>query len=677
MRFDTLLIANRGEIACRVIRSARAAGLRTVAVYSEADRRARHVVLADTAVPIGPAEAAESYLSIERILAACAQSGAGAVHPGYGFLSENAAFSLACRTAGVVFVGPSPEAIEALGNKAAAKAIAERVGVPCLPGFSGRHASLDELAARAREIGTPLMIKAAAGGGGRGMRRVDDIAELAPQLAAAAAEAAAAFGSGELLLERLVEHARHVEVQVLGDEFGNYLHLGERDCSTQRRNQKILEEAPAPGVDGGLRDRLGEAAVALAQVVGYVGAGTVEFLLAPDGAFYFLEMNTRLQVEHPVTEAITGLDLVSLQLAVAQGHALPLRQADVRLSGHAIEARLCAENAFDGFVPQSGRIAGWSFPGEGVVRVDHGLADEAEVPRHYDSMIAKLVVHADDRDAARRRLVAALADTHVHGLTTNRDFLVRCLEHPAFATPALATRWLEDALAEGWRAPPLPAEWLALAAALLVRGAAAAHGALGLWSSTGMRESPLRLSVERAGAPDDEKALREVRVQVHAGRIVVVVDGTPREVDFVEPDKVRIGPVTRRFSAARLDHARWSLDFAGVMASFEDASAKPPLAEASASSGDIVATMHGQVVSLDPSLRPGAHVRRGQRLVSIEAMKMEHRLTAPFDGVVAELRAEIGRQVQPGAVLLRITRDAASPPSGPGNVLAGGSGPDA
>jgi geranyl-CoA carboxylase alpha subunit len=340
-------------------------GLRTVAVYADADRDALHVQQADTALRLGESPARDSYLHIERVIDAARRSGAGAVHPGYGFLSENADFARACRDAGIVFVGPSPEAIDALGHKAAAKQCAESVGVPCLPGYSGAAQDNDTLVQQAQRIGAPLMIKSSAGGGGRGMRRCDDTGDAAvlrQLLDSARAEALASFGNGDLLLERLVEDARHVEVQVFGDTHGNAVHLGERDCSTQRRNQKILEEAPAPGVDDALRARLGDAAVTLVRAVGYVGAGTVEFLLTPDGAFHFLEMNTRLQVEHPVTEAITGLDLVEWQLRIARGEPLPLAQADIRWHGHAIEARLCAEDAFAGFAPQAGRISHWQVP---------------------------------------------------------------------------------------------------------------------------------------------------------------------------------------------------------------------------------------------------------------------------------------------------------------------------
>ncbi|MCZ8099635.1 MAG: ATP-grasp domain-containing protein, partial [Burkholderiales bacterium] len=407
--FDTLLIANRGEIACRVIRTARAMGLQTVAVHSDADAGALHVRHADAAVRIGAGPARESYLDVARIIEACRASGAQAVHPGYGFLSENAGFARALREAGLTFVGPPPEAIDALGNKSAAKALAHRLDVPCLPGYQGAEQDDDTLVAQARRVGAPLMIKAAAGGGGRGMRAVDDLSDedlLREAIRSARAEAESSFGDGTLLVERRVVRARHVEVQVFGDTHGGYVHLGERDCSTQRRNQKVLEEAPAPGVSESLRARMGDAAIRLARAVGYVGAGTIEFLLEPDGAFWFLEMNTRLQVEHPVTECVTGLDLVEWQLRVARGEPLPRAQEEIRFVGHAIEARLCAEDPYAGFAPQVGPIDAWRMPsGEGV-RVDHGLADAAGVPPFYDSMIAKVIASGADREQARARLVA-------------------------------------------------------------------------------------------------------------------------------------------------------------------------------------------------------------------------------------------------------------------------------
>jgi geranyl-CoA carboxylase alpha subunit len=648
--FDTLLVANRGEIACRVIRSARAMGLRTVAVYSEADLGARHVALADVAVPIGPAPARDSYLRIDRILDACRQSGAQAIHPGYGFLSESAAFSLACRQAGFSFVGPSPEAIEALGNKSAAKTLAQRIGVPCLPGYAGADQSDDTLIKHAARIGAPLMIKAAAGGGGRGMRRCDDVGDAAALrvlLEAARLEAQAAFGSGELLLERLVEHARHVEVQIFGDAHGNYLHLGERDCSTQRRNQKILEEAPAPGFTPQQRAAIGEAAIQLAREVGYMGAGTVEFLLSADGSFHFLEMNTRLQVEHPVTEAICGLDLVEWQLRIARGEPLPLTQQQIELRGHAIEARLCAEDPWQGFAPQAGPVTAWQMPqGEGI-RVDHGLATTAVVPTHYDSMIAKIIAFGADREQARTRLISALERTSLLGIRNNRDYLLRCLRAPQFSEPDLSTAWLANA-SQSWLAPQVDSRWLAVAGALLIRHSGARHGPLSGWSSSGPRAVPLTLAVSdqehrlelRCIAPDSF----EVTGPDWMHRVACF--GSERIEHTIDVDGLR------RPVRAHVEARGGALDAFGLSECFTDATHRLRQRDDAVGSGRVLAKMHGQVV--DIAVATGDKVRRGQRLLSIEAMKMEHQIHATIDGIVIELGVTAGQQIAPGRLLVSL-----------------------
>ena len=641
--FDTLLIANRGEIACRVIRTARAMGLRTVAVYSDADRDALHVQLADTALRVGEAPARDSYLHIERVLDACRRSGAGGVHPGYGFLSENAAFARACRDAGIAFVGPSPEAIDALGNKSAAKQLAESIGVPCLPGYAGSDQDDATLQREAQRIGAPLMIKAAAGGGGRGMRRCDDVAGALALVRSARTEAASSFGDGTLLLERLVEDARHVEVQVFGDSHGHALHLGERDCSTQRRHQKILEEAPAPGVSDELRERLGDAAVKLVRKVGYVGAGTVEFLLGADGQFHFLEMNTRLQVEHPVTEAITGLDLVEWQLRIARGEPLPLAQHEIRWRGHAIEARLCAEDAFAGFVPQSGRIEHWHIPAGADLRVDHGLNSQPDIPPHYDSMIAKLVACGADREQARARLLRALAGSTVLGVRTNRDYLLAALAAPAFATPALSTQWLERAHT-GWRASAPDERWAAIAAVLWLHRRCRVHGPLALFSSSGRRDTPLRLDV--AGQPV------EVRLAYGDGTAVrASVGASTFRVHVQHDDGVRASLDVDGARIAVRASAGW-LDADGCNAPFTDLSDMPPQRDDALSHGLMTSTMHGQLSSLAVAL--GQTVRRGEPVYAIEAMKMEHRFEAPIDGTVVEVGAAAGAQVAPGQMLLRI-----------------------
>jgi geranyl-CoA carboxylase alpha subunit len=668
-RFDTLLIANRGEIACRVIRTARAMGLRTVAVHSQADANALHVQMADLAVPIGPSPARDSYLRIDTLLEACRASGAQAVHPGYGFLSESADFSRACREAGIVFVGPPPEAIEALGNKSAAKQLAQRIGVPCLPGYAGEDQRHETLLEQAGRIGAPLMIKAAAGGGGRGMRRCDDVQNkvaLRALLDAASAEAISSFGNGQLLLERLLERARHVEVQIFGDTHGNYIHLGERDCSTQRRNQKILEEAPAPGVDAKLRDALGDSAIRLAREVGYVGAGTVEFLLAEDGSFHFLEMNTRLQVEHPVTEAITGLDLVALQLSIAQGETMDLVQQDITLSGHAIEARLCAEDPWTGFAPQSGPIAAWQLPQIEGVRIDHGLAPQATVPPHYDSMLAKVIAHGADREQARSRLVSALRELSLLGIRNNRDYLITCLQADAFREARLATAWLGEA-AHQWQAPVPDTRWLGLAAALTVWQTSRGHGVLAGFSSNGARSMPMLLlvqdihhqltlrmlsarSIEVSGQTDGETWTHRIEQEIVQSTAVHEAKTTLDR--SVRLDGLRINVRCTLSGGRGRSEPCGSLDAFGIAADFIDQTHAPRSRESTGGSGRVTSTMHGQVV--DVAVTPGQAVSRGQRLLSIEAMKMEHQIVAPIDGTVVELLTTSGQQVAPGRLLVTI-----------------------
>ncbi|WP_043114168.1 acetyl-CoA carboxylase biotin carboxylase subunit, partial [Pseudacidovorax intermedius] len=429
--FRKILIANRGEIALRIIRTARALGYRTVAVHSTADAGARHVREADQAVCIGDPLPAQSYLCIPALIEAARRSGADAVHPGYGFLAENEDFAQACHDAGLVFIGPSAEAIRAMGNKAGAKVLMQAAGVPCIPGYQGEDQSEARLADEAGRIGFPVMIKATAGGGGRGMRLVNSAAEFPELLRSARSEAQSAFGDPEVILERAIVRPRHIEIQVFADRHGHAIHLGERDCSVQRRHQKLIEEAPSPAVDAALRARMGATAVAAVKAIRYEGAGTLEFLLDAEGRYYFMEMNTRLQVEHPVTEAITGLDLVALQLRVAAGEPVGIAQEDVRFSGHAIEVRLCAEDADQGFMPQSGTMALWQMPPQ--LRVEHALQSGAEIPPYYDSMIAKLIAHGDSREDARRLLMAGLEDAVALGVTTNQAFLHRCLGHDVFA----------------------------------------------------------------------------------------------------------------------------------------------------------------------------------------------------------------------------------------------------
>lgn len=659
--FRRLLVANRGEIACRVIAAARALGLHTIAVHSTADRGARHVMLADESHEIGPGPAAASYLNLDALMAVAARTGAEALHPGYGFLSEDPRLPDACAGRGLVFVGPDAGAMRALGNKAAAKRVAREAGVPCLgeplPGDGDDAAALAALAER---TGYPVMIKAAAGGGGRGMRRVDDPRALAGAIADARAEALAGFGSDQLLIEPWITAARHVEVQVLADGHGNVLHLGERDCSTQRRHQKILEEAPAPGVDAALRARLGEAAVSLARRVGYVGAGTVEFLLHDDGRFHFLEMNTRLQVEHPVTELVTGIDLVQWQLRIARGEALGVAQEDIRFDGHAIEARLCAEDPAADFLPASGPVAAWAFPALPGLRVDHGLAASAQVSPFYDSMVAKLIAHGPTREIARARLVRALQESVLHGPANNRTFLIGCLEHPAFIQGRLHTQWLSEALPRLHGDPVTDRAW-AVAAALWVADLARGHGALAGFSPTAAPGARLdlrcgdrtrTLAVRCRAAPDAPDAPREAEVRIgpdvhhvhwHPGRPHVSVDANVLGARF-----------TRR------DNLAWlSLD--GHEARFEWLDGRERGEGAAGADGILRSPMHGRIAALEVAV--GDHVRADQLLLSIEAMKIAHRIEAPLAGVVAECLVARDDQVTPGTVLLRIEPEAALPSS--------------
>ncbi|MBU6336975.1 MAG: acetyl-CoA carboxylase biotin carboxylase subunit [Acidobacteria bacterium] len=640
--FDTLLVANRGEIACRVIRSARAMGLRTVAVYSEADAGAPHVELADTAVPIGPAPAAESYLDGEKIIEAARKTGAGAIHPGYGFLSENAAFAQACADAGITFVGPSPEAIAAMGDKAAAKRMMEAAGVPTVPGYSGEEQDDAVLIEKARETGFPLMVKAAAGGGGKGMRLVEDEGSLPSAIEAARREAAGAFGDDTLLLERAVVAPRHVEIQVLADREGHTIHLGERDCSVQRRHQKVIEEAPSPAVDAELRERMGAAGVAAAEAVGYEGAGTVEFLLDAEGNFYFLEMNTRLQVEHPVTELVTGLDLVEWQLRIAAGEPLTIGQDDVEIRGHAIEARLYAEDPENDYLPSTGRLELWATPGPELVRVDSGVRTGSEITPFYDPMVAKLACAGADRDEARTRLVRALELTDALGPATNRSLLVAVLRSPQFAGGEATTAFL-DGFDAGAQATP------AMVAAVVAwlyrrRRELAGERAPGLegWSSAGALSWSTRVA---AGAQEYAVSVTEGRngVAVRLGdeRFTVDPDAPSPVVDGVEIPVRCLAVGAARVLAA----------FEGLDLELVDLCALPPDAAGAAGEGVLLAPMHGRVISVDAEV--GASVSAGQRLVVLEAMKMEHEILADVDGVVEEIAAS-GSQVGADQVLARI-----------------------
>jgi geranyl-CoA carboxylase alpha subunit len=653
--FQSLLIANRGEIACRIIRTARAQGLRCIAVYSDADAGAPHVRLADQAVRIGPGPSAQSYLSIPSILAAAKEAGAEAIHPGYGFLSENTDFARAVVDAGLVFIGPPPEAIEAMGDKAAAKRAMIAAGVPCVPGYEDADQSDATLIAAAARIGYPIMVKASAGGGGRGMRFVANAEALPDALASARDEARNAFGSDTLILERAIVRPRHVEIQIFADSHGHCLHLGERDCSVQRRHQKVLEEVPCPVLTSVQRDAMGAAAIAAALAVGYVGAGTVEFLLDASGAFYFLEMNTRLQVEHPVTEMVTGLDLVALQFSVARGEALPFSQADVRLSGHAIEARLYAEDPAADFLPATGRIDLWhAADGEGV-RIESGVTSGQTIPPFYDAMFAKVIAWGETREIARARLIAALKGTAAFGPPTNADFLIALLSQPAFVMGEATTALIAEAYPQGFPAAPLRTEALAVAVALLLRCAAEAAQHASLLPDTALigfaSAAPLatpvdlrfgeaihRLSATPLG--HDGWRVSEatwhhlVRVEAANGpEVIVTIDGR-RQTVLANVTTTGIALVfgAERFSLTR--HCPWLTP------------------TTTAGSGRISAPMPGLVVSV--AVEVGAQVAKGQCLAVLEAMKMQHQICAEVTGRLNVCRVEPGQQLTAGAPMFEI-----------------------
>ncbi|KAF0809889.1 acetyl-CoA carboxylase [Alcanivorax sp. S71-1-4] len=649
--FEKILVANRGEIACRVIRTARAMGYRTVAVFSEADRDALHVQLADEAVCIGPATVSQSYLNVEAILDAARKTGANAVHPGYGFLSENADFARACAAADIVFIGPPVDAIHLMGSKRLSKIAMQEAGVPCIPGYEGAEQDDATLLREAERIGLPLMVKASAGGGGRGMRVVTDAADLPEQLRSARSEARNAFGSDELILERAVMRPRHVEIQVFGDHHGNVIHLGERDCSVQRRHQKVVEEAPSPAVDADLRARMGAAAVQAAKACQYVGAGTVEFLLADNGDFFFLEMNTRLQVEHPVTELVTGQDLVAWQLRVARGEPLPLTQEQVTLDGHAIEVRLYAEDPAAGFLPQTGPVLRWSpATGEGV-RIDHGLREGYRVGSHYDPMLAKIICWGASREDARRRLIRAVEDTCLLGVQDNRRFLAAILRHPAFAAGDATTAFIGDEFAEDnslQAACPTSRDW-AVAATLISHAYSGTHTAQG-WRSSGPAQQRLLLQQGEQkqdvllGARDDDQLA--VQVGEHTHQITY-----PCGDDRIDVDGVRYP-----LAAQREGEKMW-LASHGQLWCFADHTHALPESAGGAGSGKVRAPMDGAV--LEVRCAEGDVVRKGQVLVLLEAMKIEHSLKADTDGTVATVSVSAGDQVKSKQILLSIATEEA------------------
>ena len=646
MAFEKILIANRGEIACRVIRTARSLGYRTVAVYSEADRDARHVALADEAVCIGPATVSQSYLDMNAILTAATQTGADAVHPGYGFLSENSLFAEACDKAGITFIGPPVNAIHLMGSKRLSKIAMQEAGVPCIPGYEGADQSDATLIKEANRIGLPLMIKASAGGGGRGMRVVTDMAEVAEQLRSARTEAKNAFGSDELILERAVVRPRHVEIQVFGDQHGNVIHLGERDCSVQRRHQKVVEEAPSPAVNPELRAKMGEAAVNAAKSCQYVGAGTVEFLLAADGSFYFLEMNTRLQVEHPVTELVTGLDLVAWQIRVARGEPLPLTQDQVQLNGHAIEVRLYAEEPSQNFMPQTGPVLAWR-PAEGDgVRIDHGLRDGFSVGSHYDPMLAKIIAYGDSREDARRRLIRAIEDSVLFGLQDNRRFLAAILRHPVFAAGGATTAFLDSDFGDdpSMAAAHASHALFAIAAVLLSKRQ---HSSVNGWHSSDHGAQPLILAAgESRQTIMLQRQDRQLIAQVGDQQFTLTI----HHVDNQQAE-LSVNGVRRRIPLLHTAHQLW-LDDHGQSYAFTDLTHVPATAAEGPGSGQLKAPMDGAVIAV--KCQPGQQVSRGEVLLIMEAMKMEHSLRAGADGVVASVSVKTGDQVKGKQILLTV-----------------------
>ncbi len=665
--FNKILIANRGEIACRVIRTARRLGIKTVAVYSDADANARHVRLADEAVNIGPAPARESYLVIESIIAAVRETGAQAIHPGYGFLSENEAFCHACDEAGIVFIGPPVAAIHAMGSKSEAKKLMEKAGVPLTPGYHGDRQDMGYLHQQADGIGYPVLIKAAAGGGGKGMRLVEKTEDFIDALASCKREASSSFGDDHVLVEKYLTRPRHIEIQVFGDSLGNYVYLFERDCSVQRRHQKVLEEAPAPGMSLERRAAMGQAAIEAARAVNYVGAGTVEFIVNQDGTFYFMEMNTRLQVEHPVTEMITGLDLVEWQLRVAFGEALPLTQEQLQIRGHALEARIYAEDPSKGFLPSTGRLMHLAQPAESKhVRVDTGVEEGDEISPYYDPMIAKLIVWDINRDRALARMLQALAEYRVVGVANNIEFLSRLTACPAFAGADLDTGLIEREKAYLFPEdvePPRDA-WLAVALAELLRDqtwaashAAGSQDACSPWHARDgwrMNADPCRTLIFRQG--EIQKALT---VAYHKEAFDIELDGIKTSVAGELNPR---GLLSARFGGNRssatvvvagerrhvFNHGR-AWQFARVDPLFFSG-------EGGGAEGGLLAPMPGKIIAL--LAEPGSKLEKGAPLLILEAMKMEHTITAPTAGTLQAYRFALGDQVSDGAELVEFIKDA-------------------
>jgi len=665
--FRKVLIANRGEIAVRIAVTCQSLGVVAAVVYTDADRDALHVRAADEAYPLGTSAATDSYLNVEAVMQATERAGADALHPGYGFLSENPALAAACAAAGVTFIGPSPAAMRLLGSKIAAKRLAAEAGVPTVPGYDGADQDDAPLLARAREIGAPLLIKASAGGGGRGMREVHDLAAFPEALAAARREAQSAFGDDTVLLERLVREPRHIEFQVFGDAHGNVIHLGERECSVQRRHQKIIEEAPSPALSAELRAEMGAAAVRVTRAAGYTNAGTAEFMLAPDGAYYFLEMNARLQVEHPVTELVTGLDLVALQLRVAAGEPLPLTQEDVALRGHALECRVYAEDPAAGFLPSIGRLALFSPPHGPGVRVDAGVASGDDVTVYYDPMLAKLITSGETRAEAIARGVRALRLFPVLGVTTNIAFLARAIGHPAFVAGHLSTSFVARHLADAGSATPPSHDALLLATLWQATAPVApppdATNPYDPWrASSGWTLATTRS--RRFTWSGEEYAVELEKIgagawSVHAGDDLYAVSGADRD-----PGVTTVGGLTLRIEG-RIVHGYLAETAAGTLqvafngGMWELGVVGPPDVDHGAGAhgvagagGSLAAPMPGTIIRVD--VNEGDRVEPRQRLVVLEAMKMEHVVEAPYGGVVRAIVHHAGDLVTAGDILVEI-----------------------
>jgi 3-methylcrotonyl-CoA carboxylase alpha subunit len=657
--FSKILIANRGEIACRVIKTARRLGIKTVAVYSDADANARHVAMADEAVHIGGSPARESYLLADRIIEACKRTGAQAVHPGYGFLSENAGFAEACAKAGIVFIGPPPGAIRAMGSKSEAKKIMEKAKVPLVPGYHGDDQSPELLAKEAARIGFPVLIKASAGGGGKGMRVVESAAKFADALAGAKREAKASFADDHVLVEKYLQRPRHIEIQVFADSHGNCLYLFERDCSIQRRHQKVIEEAPAPNMDPARRKAMGEAAVAAAKAIGYVGAGTVEFIANQDGTFYFMEMNTRLQVEHPVTEAITGQDLVDWQLQVAAGGHLPLKQDQLRIDGHAVEVRLYAEDPARNFLPSTGTLVHLRLPTEDAhVRVDTGVRQGDTVTPFYDPMIAKVIVHDRDRTSAMRRMAALMAATEVVGVTTNSVLLQALCSHPAFVGGEVDTGFIERYRDDLFPKAP-PADDRAFAVATLARVAE--------WSPTSPDPWDMKNGFRLLDIGHDEvrwkDGEREVAVIVRRRRDGLLGLELPggAVTARVRPATdgrlaIDLGDETFEATVVRRTAIDGGIDYTvfagsgGRRLRLVDPLDVTQYGATAADQTAVRSPLPGKIIDL--RVKAGDSVSKGQPLLVLEAMKMEHTLSAPADGKIKSVRYAVGEQVPEGADLV-------------------------